>query len=74
MKKKNKTIVGLRELRENTASILKQIKRGESVLVFRRSQPLFKISPIKESRWEEVIDFTKIKNGGVDIDDVLSRL
>jgi Arc/MetJ-type ribon-helix-helix transcriptional regulator len=28
----------------------------------------------KDERWEEVIDFTKVKKGGVDIKDILSRL
>ena len=28
----------------------------------------------KDEQWEEVVDFTKIKKGGVDIDDILSRL
>lgn len=27
-----------------------------------------------EGSWEEVIDFTKIQKGGVDIQDILSRL
>lgn len=27
-----------------------------------------------DERWEEVIDFAKIKKGGVDIDDILSCL
>lgn len=28
----------------------------------------------KEELWEEVIDFTKIERGGVDIDEILKRL
>ncbi len=68
--------VGLKELRENMEKYVKQIKKGESLIVLRRSVPLFKISPIenKEERWEEVVDFTKIKRGGVDIKDILSRI
>lgn len=67
--------IGLRELRENTSRVAKDIEKGKSFVVFRRSEPLFKVSPIEEDeRWEEVIDFTKIKKGGVDIDDILSRL
>ena len=72
---KNKTHIGLREFRENTGELLKQIDAGKSFVVLRRSKPIFKISPVeKDERWEEVIDFTKIKKGGVNIDDVLSRL
>ncbi len=69
-----KTTIGLRELRENTAELLEEIEKGNSFTVFRRSEPLFKISPIDSDSWEEVIDFTKVKKGGVNIDDILSRL
>jgi prevent-host-death family protein len=73
--KKKKSIIGLRELRENTSEILREIEKGESFIVLKRSEPVFKISPIEEDeRWEEIVDFTKIKRGGVDIDDVLKRL
>ncbi len=74
MNKQNKT-VSLRELREKTADLLQEIDKGQSYTVFKRSQPIFKISPLNEDeRWEEVVDFTKIKKGGVDIDDILSRV
>ncbi len=68
--------IGLKELRQNMDKYAKRVKRGETLVVLRRSVPLFKISPIedKEEEWEEVIDFTKIKKGGVDIKDILSRV
>ena len=68
--------VGLKELRENMEQYAKRVKAGESLVVMRRSTPLFKISPVeeKEEGWEEVIDFTKIKKGGVNIKDILSRI
>jgi prevent-host-death family protein len=73
--KNKKSIIGLRELRENTAKVLKEVRKGGSFIVLKRSEPIFKVSPIEEDeRWEEVIDFTKIKRGGVDINDILSRL
>jgi len=72
---KGKSIIGLRELRENTGELLKEIEKGKSFVVFRRSEALFKISPIEDNeRWEEVIDFTTLSKGGVNIDDILSRL
>jgi len=43
-------------------------------VVYRRSEPVFRIGPAVEERWDEVIDFTKIQKGGVDIDAVLERL
>ncbi len=51
-----------------------KVKQGQSFVVFKRSQPLFRITPIEEELWEEVIDFTKTKKGGVDIDEILKRL
>ncbi len=75
MLNKKQSIIGLRELRENTAELLECIEKGKSFTVFRRSEPLFKISPIEDDeQWEEVVDFTKIKKGGVEIDGLLSRL
>ena len=78
MNTKQQTIIGLRDLRENVMDYIKQVKKGKSFTVVRRSKPVFKISPVIEDdtdeRWETVIDFTKIKKGGVDIDDVLARL
>jgi antitoxin (DNA-binding transcriptional repressor) of toxin-antitoxin stability system len=67
-------IVGLKNLRENMVDYVKRIAKGESFIVFKQTKPLFKISPIEDEEWEEIIDFTKIKKGGVDIKEILSRL
>ena len=76
--KKYKMIIGLKELRDNTATYISQVQKGKSFVVFRKSKPLFRISPIEDdednSLWETVVDFTKIKKGGVSISDLLSRL
>jgi hypothetical protein len=44
--------------------------------VVRKSKPVFKISSLREADelWEQMIDFTKIKKGGVAISQLLSRL
>lgn len=69
------TIIGLKDLRENLAIYLAEIGKGKSFTVVRRSKPIFNITPVKtEDRWEEALDFTKIKKGGVDIDEILERL
>ncbi|HHD92411.1 MAG TPA: hypothetical protein ENL06_02175 [Candidatus Portnoybacteria bacterium] len=67
-------IITLKKLRENMQEYAQRVKGGQSFIVFKRSQPLFKINPIEEDVWEEVIDFTKIKRGGVDIEEILKRL
>jgi len=67
-------IVGLRELRQNMDKYSRKVAKGNSFIVFRRAKPLFQINPIEKDQWEEVIDFTKIKKGGVKISEILSRL
>jgi prevent-host-death family protein len=69
-------IIGLRDLRENVAKYAQQVADGKSFIVVRQSKPLFKITPIieDEESWEEVVDFTKIKKGGVNINELLTRI
>jgi len=71
-----KHIIGLKELRENTDSFITEVGKGRSFIVARKSKPVFKISPPDDADelWEEIIDFTKIKKGGVSIKDLISRL
>ena len=69
--------VGLKQLREDTEKYIQEVQKGKSFFVFRRSRPIFKISPPdedSESMWEPLIDFTKLKKGGVAVKDLLSRL
>ncbi len=73
-----KNIIGLRELRENTEEYVSQVKKGKSFTVVRRSKPIFRITPVDEwgdeGIWENVIDFTEIKSGGVPVKEVLIAL
>ena len=69
-------LIGLKELRENVDTYVSEVQRGKSFIVVRRSKPIFKLSPPAEDSelWERVIDFTKIRKGGVGVKDLLSRL
>lgn len=72
-------IIGIKELRQNLDEYITQVDKGKTFTVFRRSKPVFKITPItsEEDMWETVIDFTKIKRSGVSLTEVrqaLSRL
>jgi len=76
MKNHNQSVVGLKELRENVDAYINAVGRGRSFVVLRKSKPVFKISSPTEADelWEQVIDFTKIKKGGIKIDQLLARL
>jgi len=67
-------IITLKNLRENMQDYAEKVKQGYSFIVFKKSKPLFKVSPIESGQWEEVIDFTEVVKGGVDIKELLQRL
>ena len=75
-----KNIVGLKELRENMETYIERVNAGESITVFRRSTPLFKLSPVDidedmdEANWETVIDFTKETGEGVSGRELLAAM
>lgn len=68
--------MGLKELRENMEKYASLIKKGKSFIVVKRSKPLFKISSIDEDDglWETIVDFTKLRKGGISAEELLSRL
>lgn len=69
------SLIALKDLRLNMDKYAKEVKAGKSFIVLKQSKPLFKLSPINEdSDWEEVINFAKIKKGGVNIDELLASL
>ena len=43
------TIIGLKELRENTEAVAERAKLGESFVVVKRSKPIFRLIPISDS-------------------------
>ena len=71
-------ILGLKELRENMQKYATRVKKGESFVVVKKSRPLFKISSVDEDEdeglWETVIDFTKIRKGGISAKELLAKL
>ena len=74
---KTNTLVGVKELREHLDAYIAQINKGVHFTVVRRSKPVFNMTPIASDTnedWEEVVDFTKIKKGGIKIEEILSRL
>jgi len=67
-------IIGLKEFRNSFDTTIKHVNRGYKFIVLRRGKPVFEVSPVGPNMWEEVIDFTKIKKGGVNIKELLKRL
>lgn len=71
-------IIGLKDLREHMESYISQVEKGRSFVVVRKSKPVFQLTPIDEwgdeGIWETVVDFTKIKKGGVPAHEVLASL
>ena len=56
---------------------INRVSKGESITIFRRSTPIFKLSPIddyEESQWETVVDFTKEIGRGMPIDELLASI
>ena len=69
------TIIGLKELRENTQKYISEIDKGKSFVVVRRSKPVFIITPPDdESLWETVAEFTAINKKGVSASTVLKKI
>lgn len=71
-------IIGLRELRENTTKYIRQIEKGESFTVVRKSKPIFRVIPVDEwgdeGTWKTLIDFTKIDKKGIPAEKILEVL
>lgn len=69
-------ILGLKELRENMQKYASLVEKGKSFIVVKKSKPLFKISSIDEDEglWKTVIDFTKIRKGGIPVKELLAKL
>lgn len=61
-------------MREKTEDYVREVQKGQSFIVMRKSKPIFKIIPVEDEAWETVADFTKLKKGGVDIEDILTRI
>ena len=76
MQKEQQKIIGLKEFRENMEAYLVQIQKGNRFLVIKRSKPIFNLVPVDDNEmdWETVADFTRIKKGGINIEDILKRL
>ena len=68
-------IVGVKELRTNLNLYIDQVRKGATLTVVKRSKAVFKIVPVEEEeQWEQVVDFTTLRKGGVSISNLLNHL
>jgi prevent-host-death family protein len=77
--KEKKNIIGLKDLRENMEVYIERVRSGESLTVVRRSEPVFQISPAgedvrEEDGWDTVLDLTKVRKGGVPLNEVIAAI
>ena len=77
------SIIGLKELRDNVDTYIAAVKKGKRFTVFKHSKPVFSIVPAEVEYdyetmdgpgWKTLIDFTKIRKGGVPAEEVLASL
>jgi hypothetical protein len=70
-----KKLVALKDLQPNMNKYTSEVKAIKSFIRLKQSELLFKImSNNEDSGWEEVINFVKIINGGVNINKLLAIL
>ena len=74
----NAPIIGLKDLMENMEEYINKVKRGREFTVIRKSEPVFKITPVDmwgdEGIWETVADFRELNEKGIPARDVLRAL
>lgn len=71
-------IIGLKDLRLNTDKYIREVQRGRSFTVVRKSTPVFKLEPVDEwgdeGAWETVADFSSLPGGGIEASELLKAL
>ncbi len=78
MKRYKTNIINFKELRENAEVYIREVEKGRSFLVMRRSTPIFKITPVDEwgdeGNWTTVMDFTKTKRGSIPVEELIKMI
>ena len=74
MKKYKANIINFKELRENAEVYIREVKKGQSFLVMRRSTPIFRITPPDEGIQNKTLKFSKGKIEGVSVEKLLELI
>lgn len=65
-------LIDLKDLRLNMNKYFNEVKAGKSFIVLKQGKAIFKLTPIDEDEnWEEVVNFAKIKKGGINLNELL---
>lgn len=73
MASRKTNIIGLKELRENTEYYIREVAKGKSFEIVRRSKPIFTVVPAGAG-WDHYVDLTKYRPGGVAVEEMIERL
>ena len=66
--------VTYQDLRLHMNEYARRVKLGDSFTVVQKSKPLFTIAPVKKTSWRTIVDFTKIRPGGIPAEQALKAL
>jgi antitoxin (DNA-binding transcriptional repressor) of toxin-antitoxin stability system len=66
--------IGIKDFQQHAGSYSKRVQQGESFIVYSRSKPVMRISPVDEGEWETVIDITEFRPEGVGLAELKKKL
>jgi prevent-host-death family protein len=71
--------VAMRELRNDTAGVLRRVEAGESIVITKRGKPVAEVVPhrLREARWmprEELVELLKTHSADPGLRDDLKRI
>lgn len=68
-------MISYNDLRVHMSEYARRVMLGDSFTVVQKSRPLFTIAPVKKKeRWRTVVNFTKIRPGGIPAEQALKAL
>lgn len=69
-----KNLIPLKSFRQNMAIYAERVAQGESLIIMKRSKPIFRVQAVEEEGWETVVDLSKQKGGGIQASELLKIL
>ena len=66
--------VGIKDFQQHASDYSKRVQQGESFIVYSRSKPVMRITPVDEGEWETVIDLTEFRPEGIGLAELKRKL